>query len=100
MKLGYVIGKATLNRKDKCFAGERWILVSPVDRNMLAIGQYGISKSAPNLVVYDELGAGPGDIIGYVEGAEATAPFDRPMAIDAYNAVIIEKINYQPEEAI
>ena len=45
----------------------------------------GVSKD-PSPVVYDDLGAGVGQTIGYVEGREATAPFDEPTAIDAINA--------------
>ena len=30
----------------------------------------------PSLVVYDDLGGGVGEVIGYEEGAEAAQPFD------------------------
>ena len=56
-------------------------------------------EPAPNewsLICYDSLGAGLGDTIGYVEGAEASQPFEKPTPMDAYNALIVDKINYMP----
>ncbi len=50
----------------------------------------------PSVVVYDRLGAGTNDIVGFVEGAEATAPFDGPTPIDAITVALIDQINYQP----
>ena len=38
-------------------------------------------------------GAAAGDTVAYVEGAEASAPFDSPAPVDAYCAGIVEKIN-------
>lgn len=98
MRLGRVIGRVTLSRQDPAFRGARWMIVSPMARPQLSQpGEELISKAA-SVVVYDDLGASRGDIIGFVEGAEATAPFDRPTPIDAYNAAIIENLNYQPAD--
>lgn len=41
------------------------------------------------VVVYDNLGAGVGQQIGFTEGVEATAPFTEPTPVDAHNAAII-----------
>jgi microcompartment protein CcmK/EutM len=49
--------------------------------------------------VYDDLGAGVGDIIGYVEGAEAAAPFKNPTPVDAINTAIIDRVFYNPFES-
>jgi microcompartment protein CcmK/EutM len=49
-----------------------------------------------SLVTYDNLGAGDGDIVGIVEGAEATAPFDFPIPIDAITVAIFDSLSYQP----
>jgi ethanolamine utilization protein EutN len=48
------------------------------------------------LVMYDQLGAGVGHVVGFTEGAEATAPFPEPTPVDAYCAAIIDQIFYQP----
>jgi len=45
---------------------------------------------------YDNLGAGIGHVIGFTEGAEATAPFDNPTPVDAFNAAIVDEIFYTP----
>jgi carbon dioxide concentrating mechanism protein CcmL len=47
-------------------------------------------------VVYDNLGGGLGQTIGYIEGREAASPFDRPTPIDAINAALIDNIFYHP----
>jgi microcompartment protein CcmK/EutM len=47
-------------------------------------------------VVYDKLGAGLGDEILYVEGAEATQPFKDPIPLDAISVAILDQYFYQP----
>lgn len=96
MRLGRVIGRVTLSRQDPAFRGARWLVVSPLAREELKKPAEEIVSASPSTVVYDDLGAARGDIIGFVEGAEATAPFDQPIPIDAYNAAIVENLNYQP----
>ena len=49
-----------------------------------------------SLVTYDNLGASDGDIVGIVEGAEATAPFDFPIPIDAITVAIFDSLSYEP----
>jgi carbon dioxide concentrating mechanism protein CcmL len=64
--------------------------------------QHRLRQTAPplsgqfSLVAYDNLGAGEGDIVGIVEGAEATAPFDFPIPIDAITVAIFDSLSYQP----
>ncbi|MEZ5275433.1 MAG: EutN/CcmL family microcompartment protein [Opitutaceae bacterium] len=96
MRLGHVIGKVTLNQREPSFQGGRFLLVQPLDRRQFSGADLLPLPKANSLVVYDNLGAGQGDIIGYVEGAEATAPFTHPIPIDAFNAAIIDTITYQP----
>lgn len=99
MKLGRVIGRVTLSKKDEALKGARLAIVAPLDKAQLVSGDFeegGISKTQANFVVYDALGTAEGDIIGYVDGAEAMAPFDYPIPIDSYNICIMERINYNP----
>jgi hypothetical protein len=35
-------------------------------------------------------------VIAFTEGAEATAPFENPTPVDAFNAAIIDQIFYTP----
>lgn len=96
MKLGHVIGKVTLNQREEALKGGRFLMVQPLDRRQMAGAPMLPMPKANSTVVYDNLGAGQGDIIGYVEGAEATAPFNQPTPVDAFNAAIIDTITYQP----
>ena len=73
-------------------------MVSPFTRE-----QYAAGLNAPpamgrelSLVVYDNLGGGVGQVIGYEEGREAAQPFDRPTPIDAINCALIDEMFYQP----
>ncbi len=99
MKLGRVIGRLVLSKKDAGLArGGFMILVSPMDKSMLANPEASkLSTKLPNLVVYDTLGAAQDDIVSYVEGAEATASFDTPIPIDAYNVGIVDRFSYNPK---
>jgi len=96
MRLGHVIGKVILNQREGAYKGGRFLLVQPLDREQMAGAPMLPLPRGNSLVVYDNLGAGEGDVIGYVEGAEATAPFSQPIPVDAFNAAIIDTILYQP----
>jgi len=95
MRIGQVIGKVTLSQQEKSYAGGRFLLVQP-----WSAGKYA-RPSAPQaseggLVVYDQLGAGIGSVIGYTEGSEAAKPFAQPTPVDAYCSAILDDVFYQP----
>ena len=98
MRLGKVIGRVTLSVSAPSLKGPRWLIVNPVNR---AHYQHGAEPPAgltsePSLIVYDSLGGGLGDAIGFIEGREAAMPFDKPTPIDAINAAIIDNVSYKP----
>ncbi len=98
MKLGAVIGRVTLSQTVPALVGARWLIVSPFTREHYQQGADtppGMSRD-PSLVVYDDLGGGPGQTIGYVEGREAAAPFEGPVPIDAVNAALVDEVFYNP----
>jgi carbon dioxide concentrating mechanism protein CcmL len=100
MRLGTVIGRVVLCKSIPEYEGGRYLIVSPFDREHFQQGPEapeGLSKQ-PSLVVYDDLGAGPGDTIGFIEGREAATPFEYPMAIDAINAALVDNIFYNPRK--
>ncbi len=100
MRLGTVIGRVTLSVAVPALEGGRWLIVSPFNREHFQRGTdapAGMSKE-PTLVVYDDLGGGVGHTIGVIEGAEATAPFEKPTPIDAINAALVDEIFYSPFE--
>ena len=108
MRLGLVIGRVTLSQQDPAYKGGRFLVVQPFDRssyerermdraNPLAHARsYTPLAKGNSLVVYDNLGADLGHVIGFTEGAEATAPFDQSTPVDAFNAAIIDQIFYTP----
>ena len=98
MRLGTVIGRVTLSKTVDELRGARWLVVSPFSREQFkqnASSAIVVSKE-PSVVVYDDLGGGVGETIGFIEGREAAMPFDRPTPIDAYDAVLVDQIFYSP----
>lgn len=97
MKLGTVIGRVTLSRSEEKLKGGRFLIVSPFSREQYAKGLEGSGMGKdPSLVVYDDLGGGVGDVIGYEEGAEAAQPFAVPPPIDAINCALVDEMFYSP----
>jgi ethanolamine utilization protein EutN len=96
MRLGHVIGRVTLSQQDPAYHGGRFLLVQPFGRDQFRGAGMTPLAAGSSLVVYDHLGAGVGHVIGFTEGAEATAPFPEPTPVDAYCAAIVDEIFYQP----
>ncbi len=98
MRIGQVIGKTVLSVQDPALVGGRWLIVSPLDASQLAdcCQKKQAVSAQSSLIVFDNIGAGEGDIIGFSEGAEATAPFPNPIPIDALCIAIFDQINYLP----
>ena len=95
MKIGRVIGRIVLSKKDENLPHGFLLIVSPLDKGQIAGDDKSqISKKLSNIVLFDQLGARQGDLVSYVEGAEATAPFDSPTAIDAYCVGIVDTFRY------
>ncbi len=98
MRLGKVIGRVTLSVAAPALKGARWLIVNPYSRANYQNGSEppaGLSPD-PSLIVYDNLGGGLGDSVGFIEGREAAMPFDGPVPIDAINAAIIDNVSYTP----
>jgi len=91
MRVAKIIGKVVLSRSHSSFDGANLKLAVP-----LSLGNIDGSSNeeADSVVVWDELGAGDGAIIGMAEGPEAAQPF-RPdlKPVDAYVAAILDSIN-------
>ena len=96
MRLGHVIGRVTLSKQDPAYKGGRFLLVQPFTREQFAGAAMTPLAPGSSLVVYDNLGAGPGHVIGFTEGAEASAPFHQPTPVDAFNAAIVDQLFYHP----
>ncbi len=98
MRFGQVIGRVTLSPYDPSYRGGRFLVVLPW---LPPEGENPVAASSPlpagnSMVVYDDLGAGVGDIIGYSESGEAAAAFADPTPVDAYNCAILDTCLYRP----
>ncbi len=90
MRIAEVIGTVTLSRVHPTLAGFRWIVGVPYSLQALEADGRGDGE---DLVMFDNLGSGMGDKIGFSEGGEAAAPFlPQKRAIDAYCACILDRI--------
>ena len=96
MKPGKVIGTVTLGVRDPAFRGGRWVVISPMTADELTGENEREVSSAWSIVAYDNLGAGIGDAVLYVEGAEAMQPFDRPIPLDAITVALLDSYKFTP----
>ena len=98
MRFGRVLGRVVLSKSLDSLKGARWLAVQP----LAAADFHDLSRPSaggePGCVVYDSLGARTGDIIGFTEGGEASRPFSQPTPVDAYNALIVERIHLPRRE--
>jgi microcompartment protein CcmK/EutM len=96
MRLGHVIGRVTLSKQDPAYRGGRFLLVQPFTSAEFAGKAMTPLAPGSSVVVYDNLGAAQGHVVGFTEGAEATAPFDSPTPVDAFCACLVDEIFYTP----
>ncbi|MCD8482938.1 MAG: ethanolamine utilization protein EutN [Verrucomicrobia bacterium] len=95
--MGKIIGRVTMSKVDASFVGARFLVAVPAGPEDAP--DYAPLTPLPlgsSFVVYDNLGATVGDLIGYTDGGEAAAPFVEDTPCDAYNAAILDRCNYQP----
>ena len=98
MRVAQVIGRVTLSLQDASLKGGRWLVCNPLDTAHFNTACQALPplSTQSSLIAYDNMGAGDGDIVGIVEGAEATAPFDHDIPIDAITVAIFDSLNYKP----
>jgi ethanolamine utilization protein EutN len=65
--LGRIIGNVVCTMKDASLAGQKLLVVQPLDRN-------GRDKGRP-IIALDSIGAGAGETIYWCRGKEASFPF-------------------------
>jgi microcompartment protein CcmK/EutM len=87
MKLGTVIGRVTLSKSVDLLKGGRFSSSarSAANNTRRASRRRGHGQG-PSLVVYDDLGGGVGEVIGYEEGAKPRSRLRCRSPIDAINA--------------
>lgn len=98
MRLAEIVGKVTLSRALPELKGGRLLLARPLTAAAIA---RGAPERGEDVVLYDELGAGAGSIVGLGEGREAANPFGKiKTPVDAYCACLIDAIDVDPELAL
>lgn len=97
MRLGYVRGHVVLSLSVPTLTGNRLLIVEPVTaENLAARNEQGGGKQ---LVVADQLAPGEGQLIAFTEGREAANPYwPNNVPVDAYCAMIVENIDFEPPE--
>ena len=89
MRIAEVIGTVTLSRVHPALSGARWIIGVPFSLKALQMQQ----PDGEDVVIFDNLGAGSGNRVGFSEGVEAAAPFTpEKKPVDAFCACILDTI--------
>lgn len=90
MRIAEVIGRVTMSRLHPSLKGGRFVITLPMPLEALLEDS---PKRGEEVIAYDHLGVGPGDVIGLSEGREAANPFGKVKTpIDAYCACLLDQI--------
>jgi ethanolamine utilization protein EutN len=93
MRIAEVIGRVTLTRSLPALRNGRFVIALPLPREAL---ERGSRARGEEVVVYDNLGASPGTLIGVSEGREAANPFGKDKTpIDAFCACLLDQISVE-----
>ncbi|MBV8554464.1 MAG: EutN/CcmL family microcompartment protein [Planctomycetaceae bacterium] len=91
MRIAEVIGRLTLSRVHPSIKGARFVITLPMPLEALTEDS---PRRGEEVVAFDDLGAGPGDLIGLSEGREAANPFGKTKTpVDAYCACILDRLS-------
>lgn len=97
MRIARVLGHVTLNPRLPELASGRYVIAEALDNPAVQGHAEHTPRGTPSpesLVVFDQLGAGPGQLIAVSEGREAAVPFHPArVPIDAYNAAILDTLD-------
>lgn len=94
MRIAEVIGRVTLVRSHPALRAARYVIGLPLTYEAITQGS---PKRGESLVIYDDLGASPGAVIGVSEGREAANPFGKDrVPVDAYCACLLDQISVEP----
>lgn len=92
MQLAQVVGTVVVTRKDDTLRGITLLVVQP-------LGADGRVSGRP-IVAADSVGAGPGEVVFFVRGREASLPFSpTEPPVDAAVVGIVDSRDYHPAAA-
>lgn len=92
MRIAEVIGRVTMSRLHPALRGGRFVIALPMPLEALVDDS---PRRGEEVVAYDDLGAGPGSLIGLSEGREAANPFGKVKTpVDAYCACLLDRLSF------
>jgi len=92
MYLGRIVGRVWATVKNRSLEGQRFLVVQPLTPDL--------QKTGKQLICTDSMGAGPGELVYWVRGKEASFPFHpAEPATDTTIVGIVDSIHYQPQPA-
>ena len=92
MRIAQVTGRVTLSRFHPSLRAGRFLIAQPMPLKALMEGS---ADRGEEVVVYDNLGAGRGGLIGVSEGREAANPFGtNKTPVDAFCACLIDRLSF------
>ena len=91
MRIGEVIGRVTLSRGLPSLKSGRFVLALPMTYEALVEES---PMRGEDIIIYDNLGAGTGALVGFSEGREAANPFHpEKVPVDAFCACLLDEID-------
>jgi ethanolamine utilization protein EutN len=92
MRIAEVTGRVTLSRLHPNLPSGSFLIALPMPLKALTEGS---AARGEEFVVYDNLGAGRGALIGVSEGREAANPFGKTKTpVDAFCACLIDRLSF------
>ncbi|WP_422926154.1 EutN/CcmL family microcompartment protein [Singulisphaera sp. PoT] len=90
MRIAEIIGRVTLSRVHPNLRGARLVIALPMPLEALLDDS---PRRGEEVIAYDELGVGPGSLVGLSEGREAANPFGKVKTpVDAYCACLLDQL--------
>lgn len=97
MRLAWVMGKVTMTNKLAELKHGSWLICEALDEAALAGEGAYTPRAAPmpqSLVVFDQLGAGEGDLVAFTEGPEAANPYwPDKLPLAAATTALIDRLS-------
>lgn len=103
MRIARVLGTVICNRQLPELPPGRFLICEALDAAGVRQAEECVPRTSPmpeSLIVFDQLGAGAGELIAVSEGREACMPFHpEKVPLDAYCSAILDRVSIDPEFA-
>ncbi|RMG03590.1 MAG: carbon dioxide concentrating mechanism protein CcmL [Planctomycetota bacterium] len=97
MRMGKVIGTVTLHKKHPALVGGRFKIVVPYTLDDLLAEGADFLPNNEELISYDDLNAGVGELVAFSEGPESARPyFPELKPMDTNITAILDTLDVVP----